>query len=61
MERYSTYCEEQDCPEPEGDYTRDTVSLELQKVSQLIRALSTVHVQMGFGNPYSPSEVFGDG
>ena len=54
MERYSTYCEEQDCPEPEGDYTRDTVSLELQKVSQLIRALSTVHVQMGFGNPYSP-------
>jgi len=54
METYSTFCEGPDCQEPQGDFTRDTVTLELRKTSQLIRALTTVQSRMRFGNPYSP-------
>jgi hypothetical protein len=54
METYSTFCEGENCQEPQGDFTRDSVTLELRKTSQLIRALTTVQSHMSFGNPYSP-------
>ena len=55
METYSTFCDGgENCQEPQGDYTRESVTLELRKTSQLIRALSTIQVHMRFGNPYSP-------
>lgn len=56
MELYSTYCDDGsgNCLEPQGDNTREGVSAELRKASQLISALATIQRRMRFGNPFAP-------
>jgi hypothetical protein len=53
LELYSTFCVE-DCLDPQGDLSREAVTVQLRKVSQLINALSTVQRRMRFGNPFAP-------
>ena len=55
----SDYCEGVDCLEPEGDgWTKDSVSMELNKLVQLIELTAIVTKYMDssqpIGDPYSP-------
>jgi hypothetical protein len=54
MYLHSSYCQGVTCQDPQGDHTRESVSVELRKVTQLINALTTVQRRMRFGNPYAP-------